>query len=145
MKKVKKPEFYFETGVAECILYNEDGHIFKGMAKCHPEDEDMMSEKVGCEIAQSRATIKALKYQKNCVIKPSIKALKQLYYSMRQSKKFNPKSYENIMLKRQIENWEWDLNLIEDMIDAEKTYLQNYIKDKEQMYQFIRKQRKGQN
>ena len=93
----KKPEFHFENGIAKCVLNTKYG-TFKGEAKCHPDDFDMESEKVGCEIAYCRATIEALKHERDNVIKPSLKALKQLYYSMKHSKKFNPKSYENKML-----------------------------------------------
>ena len=61
-------------------------------------DQDMMSEKTGCEIANRRAEIMVLKgYVKN-ELKPRLRALKQLYYSMNRSKYFNEKSYENKML-----------------------------------------------
>ena len=39
---------------------------------------------------------------------------------MIKSKRFNPKSYEANMLKRQIENWEFDLKAIENVLDKEK-------------------------
>ena len=60
----------------------------------------MLSEKTGNEIAYSRALIEAYNYRRNCIIKPGLKALNQLYYSMKHSKKFNKKSYEMKMLYR---------------------------------------------
>ena len=98
-KKLQQPKFIYgeEKGMSICKLETKYG-LFVGKAKCHPDDFDMKSEKVGCEIAYSRAAIKSLKYERECIIKPSLKSLKQLYYSMKHSKKFNPKSYEAKML-----------------------------------------------
>lgn len=140
-----KFEWYEEDRQAICKLHTKYG-TFTGIASCHPDDEDMMSEKVGCEIAYSRAAIESLKYERDCIIKPSLKALKQLYYSMNRSKRFNPKSYEYKMLKRQIECWEFDLAMISDMIDTERTWIRDYINTKEALYQNIRANRNsGQN
>ena len=146
MKKIK-PIFHYdkETGCSTCVIETKYGK-FSGTACCHPDDMDMASEKVGCEIAYSRAAIDSLKYERDNIIKPSLKALKQLYYSMNRSKKFNPKSYEYKMLKRQIECWEFDLSVVNDMIDTERTWIRDYINTKEALYQNIRTNRNnGQN
>ena len=135
---MKQSEFHFENGIAKCTLYNNYG-VFEGVAKCHPDDFDMESEKVGCEIAYSRATINSLIHARDNVIKPSLKALKQLYYSMKHSKKFNKKSYEAKMLWSQIRNWEIDLATICNMITTERKMLSDYIHTKEALYQNIRK------
>lgn len=146
MKKTK-PIFHYdkETGCSTCVIETKYGK-FSGTACCHPDDMDMASEKVGCEIAYSRAAIDSLRYERDNIIKPSLRALKQLYYSMKHSKKFNPKSYENIMLQRQIECWEFDLQIINDMIDTERAWIKDYINTKEALYQNIRANRNsGQN
>ena len=146
MKQIK-PIFHYdkETGCSTCVIETKYGK-FSGTACCHPDDMDMASEKVGCEIAYSRAAIDSLKYERDNVIKPSLKALKQLYYSMNRSKKFNPKSYEYKILKRQIECWEFDLAVINDMINTERTWIRDYINTKEALYQNIRANRNsGQN
>ena len=146
MKKIK-PIFHYdkETGCSTCVIETKYGK-FSGTACCHPDDMDMASEKVGCEIAYSRAAIDSLKYERDNVIKPSLKALKQLYYSMNRSKRFNPKSYEYKMLKRQIECWEFDLAMIGDMIDTERAWIRDYINTKQALYQNIRANRNsGQN
>ena len=145
--KNNRPIFHYdkETGCSTCIIETKYGK-FSGTACCHPDDMDMASEKVGCEIAYSRAAIDSLKYERDNVIKPSLKALKQLYYSMNRSNKFNPKSYEYKMLKRQIECWEFDLAIINDMINTERTWIRDYINTKEALYQNIRANRNnGQN
>lgn len=140
--KNNKPTFEWndDKGIAICVIHTPYGD-FGGSATCHTDDRDMMSEKVGCEIAYCRATIKMLTYQRDCQIKPALKALKQLYYSMKHSKKFNPKSYENKMLRRQIENWEFDLNIVNDMLDTERKYVHDYITTKELLYQDLRAKR----
>ena len=140
--KNNKPTFEWNSnaGIAICTIHTPHGD-FSGIATCHADDKDMMSEKVGCEIAYSRATIKMLLYQRECQIKPALKALKQLYYSMKHSKKFNPKSYENVMLRRQIENWEFDLNIVNDMLNTERKYVHDYIATKELLYQDLRAKR----
>lgn len=145
--KNNRPIFHYdkETGCSTCVIETKYGK-FSGTACCHPDDMDMASEKVGCEIAYSRAAIDSLKYERDNVIKPSLKALKQLYYSMNRSKRFNPKSYEYKMLRRQIECWEFDLSIINDMIDTERTWIRDYINTKEALYQNIRANRNnGQN
>ena len=140
--KNNKPTFEWnaETGIAICIIHTPFGD-FGGSATCHTDDKDMMSEKVGCEIAYHRATIKMLTYQRDCQIKPALKALKQLYYSMKHSKQFNKNSYEAKMLWGQIRNWTCDLDTINEMITTIKTMLKDYIEIKEHLYQHIRKQR----
>ena len=145
--KNNRPIFHYdkETGCSTCVIETKYGK-FSGTACCHPDDMDMASEKVGCEIAYSRAAVNSLKYERDNVIKPSLKALKQLYYSMNRSKRFNPKSYEYKMLKRQIECWEFDLAVIGDMIDTERIWIRDYINTKEALYQNIRANRNnGQN
>ena len=135
-----QPEFYFENGISRCIITTKHGK-FEGIAKCHPDDHDMESEKTGCEIAYYRATLAALKHARNNVIKPSLQALKQLYYSMNRSKYYNKKSYESKMLWSQIQNWQFDLDTINKMIATTKQSLTEYIKIKEELYQSIRKNR----
>lgn len=114
-----KPIFTWDesTGTASCIL--SDGEkIFTGFANCHPEDNDMCSEKTGCEIALRRAKINALKDYRN-EVKVRLSALNQLYYSMNRSKYFNKKSYENKMLQRQIRLTNFDLDTVKEMIVSE--------------------------
>lgn len=60
---------------------------------------------------------------------------------MNKSKYFNPKSYENKMLQRQIKMYELDIIAINDVIKINKNELRNYIKNKEFLYQKIRKNR----
>lgn len=140
---MNKPEFLWneDTGTAICIISTPYGE-FKGTASCHPDDNDMISEKVGNEIAEIRATINLLKYRRDCWIKPALSALKQLQSNCLHSKKYsNPKSHESRMLKRQIENWTLDLETTRELISNYRAYLKGYIEGKEQFYQKVRANR----
>ena len=134
-----------EEHVAKCMIQEvNNGPIFIGEAFCHPQDEDMMSPRTGQEIAYKRAKIKQLQHMRNFEIKPKLAALKHLYGCMIHSSKFNPESYENCMLQRQIRFLEFDLTTVNEMIQYERENLKAYIDDKDQMYKHIRKRREGQ-
>lgn len=131
--------------VAKCMIQPEkNGPIFIGEAMCHDDDLDMMSPRTGQEIAFRRAKIKQLQHVKNYEIKPQLASLKHLYGCMAHSSRFNPESYENTMLQRQIRHLEFDLTTVNEMIQYERKNLKAYIDDKDRMYNHIRNQRKGQ-
>lgn len=120
------------AGVASCIL--SDGEkVFTGFAQCHPDDRDMSSEKTGCEIAFRRARISALRGYRD-ELKTKLKALNQLFYSMNRSYRFNEKSYENVMLQRQIRMINFDLATTKEMIATEEQSLRQYLSDKDEFY-----------
>lgn len=58
MKKYT-PEFTWdeESGSAICIIKDEKNRVFIGEAICHPDDQDMISERTGCELAFRRAKL----------------------------------------------------------------------------------------
>ena len=129
-----------ETGVATCIIINGNRtHI--GIAQCRPEDRDMMGEKTGCTIAEMRAEIDYLKSVRDDDIKPTLQAYKTLYYSINQSKRFNPDSYETHMLMKEIAHYTADLELINGMIDNARNDLATYIDQKAKTWEKIRKNR----
>ena len=126
-----------EEGVASCIIKYKN-QTFCGVAMCHEEYKDMMSEKTGMEIAYRRATIDYLKYVRDMELKPALKALKQLYYTMKHSTHFNPKSYENSKLQRHIRMYEFDLETINELIADERKNLKDYIDKKDEFYKKTR-------
>lgn len=129
-----------EQGLASCIL-TDGKQVYTGIAQCHPEDVDMMSEKTGCEIAFKRAKIEALRALRD-ELKISLSTLKQLYHSMNISHRFNEKSYENKMLQRQIRSINFDLTTTKEIIVSEEQNLREYLKNKDEFYVKIRKMRK---
>lgn len=64
---------------------------------------------------------------------------------MNQSKHFNAKSYENVMLQRQINMIKTDLDTIKEMIVDEQQKLNEYLTEKEKFYQKIRANRNKRN
>lgn len=126
-----------ETFEAGCILYYNN-NTFVGYAIAHPDDRDLAGQLTGCTIAEARANIALLQHRRDNEIIPGLKALNQLYYSMKHSKKYNEKSYENKMLYRQIKNLEEDLKLTKDLIKNYKESLKKYIKEKDERFKQIR-------
>ena len=125
--------------MASCIITDRN-QTFIGIAQCHPDDADMSSEKTGCEIAFRRAKINALRcFRDELVI--TLKAYNQLYYSMNQSKQFNPNSYENRMLQRKIRMTNFDLTTTKEILASEEQSLRAYIKSKDVFYTQTRKRR----
>lgn len=56
--------FYDETKGFSRVVVQHLGKKFVGVANVHPEDKDIASSFAGCEYAEIRATIKALKYER---------------------------------------------------------------------------------
>lgn len=140
-----EPIFTWDPENRTAICAITDGkNTFYGTAYCHPDDLDMMGEKTGCEIAFRRARIKAYKYNSS-QLKERLAGLNQLYYSMKHSKKFNPKSYENKMLQRQIRLITSDLATLKEMVASEEQELKALIAAKEGFYKAIRQQRQARN
>ena len=125
--------------MASCILTDRN-QTFIGIAQCHPDDEDMSSEKTGCEIAFRRAKINALRSFRDELV-TTLKAYNQLYYSINQSKEFNPNSYENKMLQRKIRMTNFDLDTTKEILVSEEQSLRAYIKSKDVFYTQTRKRR----
>ena len=130
-----------ETGQAVCTII-EKGKIFQGFAWCREEDRDMMSSKTGLTIAEYRAHIAQSKSIRDTEIKPGLEALKKAKYAMNQSKYFNANSYEYRMLEQQIKNYEQDLIFIKNTIALQKANLKNYLRNKADFYERIRKNRR---
>lgn len=129
-----------ENNTASCIIsYN--GMEFVGLATCHPEDLDFASERTGCAIAESRAKVKMWKYIKNGELAPILKTFKHLMSCMKNSKHFNPSSYEAKMIRSQIKQIENKIGETNVRIQLEKDFLKNYIKSKDDFYKKIRKGR----
>lgn len=133
-----------DTKTASCLLTDYKNHFYSGVAQCHPDDEDMMSEKTGYEIAFTRAKIHALQGYKN-ELRLKLSSLNQLYYSMKHSTHFNEKSYENKMLQRQIKLINFDITTTQEMIANEQQKLKEYINNKDEFYTKVRNRRKAGN
>lgn len=126
-----------DTGTAFSTIFYKN-YTFTGEAHCHPDDKDMMSKLTGQTIAEYRATLKYLRFIRDCELQPQLKSLKQLYYSMNHSKYFDPKSYEAKMLYRQINHLTEDLKENKYLIDLTKSQLEAYLVTKERDHKQLR-------
>lgn len=140
---IKQPEYIFDkdSGISKCIITDKQGHKFIGEAKCHPEDMDMNSRFTGITIAEMRANREVFRHIRDNEIIPELKSLKELYGVMKHSTRFNPQSYENIMLQRMIRQKENELSEVRAMIAAQSKDIRQFLYEKEKCYQGIRRHR----
>lgn len=138
-----------EHGVTRCILnYTTPAGILLqgiGIAECHPEDAEFMSELTGSMIAEYRAEIDLIKKINNYEIKPAIVALKHVYCTMRHSKKYNEKSYEAIRLKKELAHLMDELEENKLVIKDIRHNLNQYIDKKDKLYRDIKNRAKINN
>lgn len=127
-----------ETGKAECFIEYAN-QTFSAEAHCHPDDKDMKSKLMGQNIAETRAVILLMKHIRDNELRPQLTVLNQFYYSINKSKQFNPKSYENRMLQRQIRSLTKELNTIKSDLATAKKDLRDYVQRKEKEHDKIRK------
>ena len=127
------------TGIAECHIKDKN-LTFVGTAKCHDNDNDFMSEKTGCYIAECRASIARLRHIRDNELRPQIKSLKHFYYTLAHKKKyFTPDAPVVKCLLKQINLLEQDLAEVKQDIKLEQQYLSDYINNKDLFYKKIRK------
>jgi hypothetical protein len=134
-------EYDKDNGVSTCIITNKQGKVFVGIAECHPDDADMKSEYTGSAIAEMRAEKAALQDMRDNEIIPELRALRELYGTMKHSTRFNPKSYENIMLQKLIRQKEAELADIRLLVAQQNQAIKEFIFEKEKCYQGIRRNR----
>ena len=86
------------TGVSISVIRCRYGE-FTGIARLNPEDRANASSFVGCEIAERRAVIKALKAQLR-EVKAMQKAVKMIIQDLEKSKTYQKHSIENRRLRK---------------------------------------------
>lgn len=135
-----------EHGVYRIVLRyrTPSGIILEGIgiAECHPDDYPFMSQLTGNMIAGYRAEIDLIKKVNNYEIKPGIDVLKHVYCTMTHSKKYNPKSYEAIRIKKELAHLMDELEENKQTIAYIQNELKEYIQNKEKVYQRIREGQK---
>lgn len=133
-----KYDFRTEGNYSYCDLtYNN--LTFTGVAQCHPDDMDMLSERTGYCIAEIRANLQKLRWVRDYEILPVLKSYKHLYDCISHAPKFNKDSYEAQAIWRKINQLEHDLADLRAAIKEERDYLRDYIAKKEIIFQRIRK------
>jgi hypothetical protein len=139
----KQPQYLWheDPGIAMCEIYY--GNLtFTGSAVCHPDDQDMKSKLTGENLAEMRAMVAYLRHIRDNELRPQLKILYQLYYSMKDSKQYTKRSYEARMLYRQINLLEKDLADVRAEIKNLKELERNYISLKDNQHELIRNKRR---
>lgn len=130
-------EFYNDGKTYSCDLTYKD-ITFTGEAFCHPDDEDLKSERTGYFIAEMRANIQKLQWIRDWEILPILKSYKHVYDCISHAPEFNKDSYEAFCLRRHIDKLTKELAEIKETIKEERNYLRNYIAEKDHLYHKIR-------
>lgn len=132
-----KNNYSYSEGNARFAI-NYHGQVFIGTAKCHPEDRDFESARVGLTIAEARANIEVLRHIRECELRPQLKILNHLYANIKTSKHYNPTSYEAKMLRSQIRALEKELTTLNNEIADEQKFIRDYISGKDKLYRRLR-------
>lgn len=115
MKNFTEFKWDEDMGYAQCYIHYKN-QTFEGDALCAEEDKPIQSRATGEQLAQNRAMRYYLSWVRDYEVLPQLKALNQLYYSMKYSAQFDSKSYEAKMLFRQIRQKEEDIEAIRQLI-----------------------------
>lgn len=138
---MKKSEYFvWIENICICTINNQYGS-FEGAAFCHPEDNDMCSKRTGEQISYHRAIIKSLQHERDNILIPQIKALEHAISLIKMKENAETPSDAFNILKRQLNNYRWQLITIRQLLIKERKELRNYIQTKEKMYQKIRRTR----
>ena len=144
---IKETNYLYDpdSGIAQVILTDCHGRLYSGIAICAEQDNDMKAEYTGYTIAEKRAWISFYKGWLRNEIKPQLRALRQLYFSMNRSKSYNDGHYEAYMLRRMIFRLEQQWTDLEGDISRMQLDLRNYIDNKDKLYKAIRAKRIQEN
>ena len=98
LKKLIFSKYEESTGVSISVIRCRYGE-FTGIARLNPEDRANASSFVGCEIAERRAVIKALRTQLR-EVKAMQKAVEMIIEELEKSKTYQKHSVENRRLRK---------------------------------------------
>lgn len=105
-----------ETGISFAEIVTPLGK-FTGVCKLHPEDQEYGSRFLGCDFAERRAYIKALKAKRKAV-SAEIKTLEDLYKRLSCYKDFNPDSFEAKKIRKTIYEKKTSVESFKNLISA---------------------------
>ena len=115
-----------ETGISEVIMQHM-GKKFKGIARCHPEEE-YPSQYAGCALAERRAVIKALKYERN-KLKAETDSIIKFLKHCECFKDFNKEEKSSKIMYKTLNRKIDKVNRLTDLIDTvSKTLTLDHIK-----------------
>lgn len=140
----KKPIFSWQEddGIAVCKITNpENDYIAVGMARCHPEDRDMMSEKTGLEIAYHRALMNLYKNKvKN--LKKERRVHEDIYKTFMSMPNFDKENRYIRVVRHRIYGLKEEIKIYQELINNTRAYINDFIDNKTKFYNLTRANRK---
>jgi hypothetical protein len=129
--KLVRANYDAEMGISEAVVKNKNGH-FTGHALCHPKEEHP-SNFAGCRIAEARAIINSVRYEKN-VLNSKIKALQDFEKILKNLKDYNPDSVEGRRLRKRIHELKAERKAKREHIAAMKAALNKTIAERDEYF-----------
>ena len=139
--KLVNAHFDSETGKSWAVIEHKKTK-FVGHAKCHPDDRAEVSKFAGCGYAESRAIIKALKFERKEEIK-ECEAIRKFVKAVTQYKDFDSTSREARAMFRQLNRRIKKVNMLTMKINEEMRNLEAAIAQRDVVKRAI-KRRRGQ-
>ena len=124
---------YLESTGLSFAYIRHLNNAFIGKAKLHPDDKDKASKFAGCEYAEIRATIKALKYEKS-IKKANYKNLENFVKACGTYKNFDKESKTAKAVYRQLNRKKREIEKIDENIKLLQDELRKKIKLRDEMY-----------
>ena len=107
------------------VIMQHLGKKFIGTANLHPDDSENASEFAGCALAELRATVKALKYERTIAKQASDEALK-FVHACENYAKFDPESDTAKVIYRQLNRKIKQVNDLTDQINELLEQIQTF-------------------
>ncbi len=125
------------------VIINYNGRIYQGVALLHPEDKDFFSERVGYNIAISRARIEALK-DTLFEVRTEAQIKKQMFDEVTRFGRTSGNFDETGMFHQNVEKAIKRVETLENALAKEKAILHNYLKGQTKALDSIKRYRKEQ-
>lgn len=126
------------------VIIQYHGRLYQGVALLHPEDKEFFSEKVGYNIALSRARIEALE-DTLIDVREEARIKEQMYY---EATTFSNKSPEysdpNMMFIGLVMRAKQRVETLQEAIVREKKILANYLEGQDRALESVKLYRKMQ-
>lgn len=121
--------FTERTGVSSCTVKHK-GKIYTGYAKLHPEDQEKSSRFSGCQLAELRAEIKALKDELKQE-KEKCEEIRKFVKACGQCSKWSSEDASTKVVYRQLNRRIKRVNQIVDMINERELQIMRLINQRD--------------
>jgi hypothetical protein len=125
MFKLLESKYDKETGFSFVRISTDIGN-FSGFAYLNPEDKNIASSYLGCEIAEIRACINYYERRKS-ILNTKLNALYDLKRKIRNNWQFDGEHFEYKILEKEIHQMEIQKNIYKDTIKSLRKTIDNMV------------------